>query len=136
MIKDVHILNINRIIIPRKERFLNMDETQQWIDRNLLPDDEEEYSGIIDAFDNELLVGEEVLVTDDDEYIREDDLWDWFRTKVEEETDLEELARMVNFLIDDHAQALAIESLMEIIFANFKNKDVVDYYDLRWEEIE
>ncbi|CAI3481397.1 hypothetical protein CIRMBP1218_02238 [Enterococcus cecorum] len=113
-----------------------MDETQEWIDRNLLPDDEEEYSGIIDAFDNELLVGEEVLVTDDDEYIREDDLWDWFRLKVEEETDLIELAEMVVFLLDDHAQALAIESLMEIIFANFKNKDVVDYYDLRWREIE
>lgn len=112
-----------------------MDEMQEWIDRNLLPD-EEEYSGIIDAYGNELLVGEDVLVTGDGEYIREDDLWDWFRTKVEEETDLEELAKMVNFLIDDYAQALAIESLMEIIFANFKNKDVTDYYDLRWEEIE
>ncbi|RBR32311.1 hypothetical protein EB06_01195 [Enterococcus cecorum] len=112
-----------------------MDETQEWIDKNLLPD-EEEGSGIYDAFDNELLVGEEVLVTGDDEYIREDDLWDWFRTKVEEETDLEELAKMVNFLIDDHALALAIESLMEIIFTNFKNKDVIDYYDLIWEEIE
>ena len=112
-----------------------MDETQEWIDRNLLPD-EEEGSGIIDAFDNELLVGEEVLVTGDDEYIREDDLWGWFRTKVEEEADLIELAEMVNFLLDDHAQALAIESLMEIIMSNFKNKDVVDYYDLRWREIE
>lgn len=112
-----------------------MDETQKWIDRNLLPDDEE-YSGIVDEFGNELLVGEEVLVTGDGEYIREDDLWDWFRTKVEEETDLEELAKMVNFLIDDHAQALAIESLMEIILANFKHKDVADYYDLRWREIE
>ena len=113
-----------------------MTPEQEWIDRNLLPDDEEEYSGIIDAFDNELLVGEEVLVTGDGEYIREDDLWDWFRTKVEEETDLIELAEMVNFLIDDHAQALAIESLMEIILANFKHKDVADYYDLRWREIE
>lgn len=111
-----------------------MDETQEWIDRNLQP--QEEYSGIIDEFGNELLVGEEVLVTGYGEYIREDDLWDWFRTKVEEETDLEELAKMVNFLIDDYAQALAIESLMEIILANFKNKDVADYYDLRWEEIE
>ena len=111
-----------------------MDE-QEWIDRNLLPD-EEEGSGIIDEFGNELLIGEEVLATDNDEYIREDDLWDWFRLKVEEETDLEELAKMVNFLIDDHAQALAVESLMEIIFANFKNKDVVDYYDLRGREIE
>ena len=112
-----------------------MDETQEWIDRNLLPD-EEEGSGIYDAFDNELLVGEDVLVTGDGDYIREDDLWYWFKTKVEEETDVEELAKMVNFLIDDHAQVLAIESLMEIIFTNFKNKDVVDYYDLRWEEIE
>lgn len=112
-----------------------MDETQEWIDRNLLPD-EEEGSGIYDVFDNELLVGEEVLVTGDDEYIREDDLWDWFRTKVEEETDLEELAKMVNFLIDDHAKDLAIESLTEIIFDNFKHKDVADYYDLRREEIE
>lgn len=111
-----------------------MDETQQWIDRNLQPP--EEGSGIYDEFGNELLIGEEVLVTDNDEYIREDDLWDWFKTKIEEETDLEELAKMVNFLINDHAQALAIESLMEIIFANFKHKDVVDYYDLRWEEIE
>lgn len=109
---------------------------QEWIDKNILPDDEEEYSGIIDEFGNELLVGEEVLVTGDGEYIREDDLWDWFRSKVEEETDLEELAKMVNFLIDDHAQALAIESLMEIILANYKNKDVTDYYDLRWREIE
>ena len=112
-----------------------MDEMQNWIDRNLQPP-EEEYSGIIDAYGNELLVGEEVLVTGDGEYIREDDLWDWFRTKIEEETDLEELAKMVNFLIDDYAKALAIESLMEIIFANFKNKDVTDYYDLRWREIE
>ena len=112
-----------------------MDETQQWIDRNLQPP-EEEGSGIIDEFGNELLVGEEVLVTDNDEYIREDDLWVWFETKVEEETDLIELAEMVIFLLDDHAQALAIESLMEIIFTNFKNKDVVDYYDLRWREIE
>ena len=112
-----------------------MDKTQEWIDRNLQPP-EEEGSGIYDVFDNELLVGEDVLVTVDDEYIREDDLWDWFRTKVEEETDLIELAKMVNFLIDDHAQALAIESLMEIVMANFKNKDVVDYYDLRWREIE
>ncbi|MDY2955022.1 MAG: hypothetical protein SOR80_05590 [Enterococcus cecorum] len=112
-----------------------MDETQEWIDRNLQPP-EEEYSGIIDEFGNELLIGEEVLVTDNDEYIREDDLWDWFKTKVEEETDLIELAEMVNFLIDDYAQALAIESLMEIIFANFKNKDVTDYYDLRWRGIE
>lgn len=112
-----------------------MDKTQEWIDRNLMPD-EDEGSGIYDAFDNELLIGEEVLVTGNDEYIREDDLWDWFKTKVEEEADLIELAEMVNFLIDDHAQALAIESLMEIIFANFKHKDVVDYYDLRWREIE
>ena len=112
-----------------------MDETQEWIDRNLLPD-EEEGSGIYDVFDNELLVGEDVLVTVDDEYIREDDLWDWFRTKVEEETDLEELAKMINFLIDDYAQALAIESLMKIVLDNFKNKDVKDYYDLRWREIE
>lgn len=112
-----------------------MDETQEWIDRNLQPP-EEEGSGIYDEFGNELLIGEEVLVTGDGEYIREDDLWDWFRLKIEEETDLEELAEMVNFLIGDYAQALAIESLMEIIFANFKNKDVVDYYDLRWREIE
>ena len=112
-----------------------MDETQEWIDRNLQPP-EDEYSGRYDEFGNELLVGEEVLVTGNDEYIREDDLWDWFKTKIEEETDLEELAKMVNFLINDHAQALAIESLMEIIFANFKHKDVVDYYDLRWREIE
>lgn len=112
-----------------------MDEMQNWIDRNLQPT-EEEYSGIIDAYGNELLIGEEVLVTWDGEYIREDDLWDWFRTKVEEETDLEELAKMVNFLIDDYAQALAIESLMEIVLTNFKNKDVTDYYDLRWREIE
>ena len=112
-----------------------MDEIQEWIDRNLQPP-EEEGSGIYDAFGNELLVGEDVLVTVNDEYIREDDLWTWFKTKVEEETDLEELAKMVNFLVDDHAQALAIESLTEIIFANFKNKDVVDYYDLIWEEIE
>lgn len=108
---------------------------ENWIDRNLLPD-EEEGSGIYDAFDNELLVGEEVLVAGDGEYIREDDLWDWFKNQVEEETDLIELAKMVNFLIDDHAQDLAIESLMEIIFTNFKHKDVADYYDLRLEEIE
>lgn len=108
---------------------------QEWIDRNLQPP-EDECSGIIDIYGNELLVGEEVLVTGSGEYIREDDLWDWFRTKVEEETDLIELAKMVNFLIDDHAQDLAIESLMEIIFANFKHKDVADYYDLRWGVIE
>lgn len=108
---------------------------QNWIDRNLEPP-EEEYSGIIDIYGNELLVGEEVIVTGDGEYIREDDLWDWFKTKVEEETDLIELAEMVNFLINDHAKDLAIESLMEIIFANFKNKDVTDYYDLRWGVIE
>lgn len=108
---------------------------ENWIDKNLLPD-EEEGSGIYDVFDNELLIGEDVLVTWEGEYIREDDLWDWFRTKVEEETDLIELAEMVNFLIDDHAQALAIESLMEIILANYKNKDVADYYNLRWREIE
>ena len=102
-----------------------MDETQKWIDRNLLPD-EEEGSGIYDEFGNELLIGEDVLVTVDDEYICEDDLWDWFRTKVEEETDLIELAKMVDFLIDDHAQAMAIESLMEIILAAYKKKDVVD----------
>lgn len=108
---------------------------QNWIDRNLEPP-EEEYSGIIDIYGNELLVGEEVIVTGDGEYIREDDLLDWFKTKVEEETDLIELAEMVNFLINDHAKDLAIESLMEIIFANFKNKDVTDYYDLRWGVIE
>ena len=112
-----------------------MDETQQWIDRNL-QQPEEEGSGIIDEFGNELLVGEDVLVTVNDEYIREDYLWDWFKIKVEEETDLEELAKMVNFLVDDHAQALAIDSLMEIIFANFKNRDIIDYYDLIWREIE
>lgn len=109
---------------------------QNWIDKNLLPDDEDEYSGKIDIYGNELPVGEDVLVIGDGEYIREDDLWDWFKNQVEEETDLEELAKMVNFLIDDHAQALAIESLMEIILTNFKHKDVADYYDLRWEEIE
>ena len=53
-----------------------MDETQEWIDRNLQPP-EEKGSGIIDTFGNELLVGEDVLVTVDDEYIREDDLWTW-----------------------------------------------------------
>lgn len=108
---------------------------QNWIDRNLEPP-EEEYSGIYDAFDNELLVGEQVLVTGDGEYIRKDDLWDWFRSQVGEETDLIELAEMVDFLIDDYAPAMAMESLREIIMANYKNKDVTDYYDLRWEEIE
>lgn len=108
---------------------------QEWIDRNLEPP-EEEYSGIIDIYGNELLIGEQVIVTGDGEYIRENDLWDWFRNKVEEETDLIELAEMVNFLIADYAQALAIESLMEIIFDNYKNKDVTDYYDLRWGVIE
>ena len=34
-----------------------MDETQKWIDRNLLPD-EEEGSGIYDEFGNELSIGE------------------------------------------------------------------------------
>ena len=53
-----------------------MDETQEWIDRNLLPD-EEEGSGIYDEFGNELLIGEEVFVTGNGEYIREDDLWPW-----------------------------------------------------------
>lgn len=113
-----------------------MDETQKWIDRNLLPDDEEEYSGVYDAFDNELLVGEDVLVTVDDKYIREDDLWDWFRSKVEEESDLTELAAMIEFLDDDHAQAMAMEALKEIIYANYKNRDIIDYCDLIWEEIE
>ena len=108
---------------------------ENWIDRNLQPP-EEEYSGIIDAYGNELLVGEKVLVTGDGEYIREDDLWTWLDDQVSEETNLIELAEMVDFLIDDHAQALAIESLMEIVLTNFKNKDVVDYYDLRWREIE
>lgn len=110
-----------------------MDE-QEWIDRNLLPD-EEEYSGIIDIYGNELLVGEEVLVTGYGEYIREDDLWDWFKTKVEEETDLIELAKMVDFLFDDYAQAMAMEALREIIMSNYKNKDAADYYALIWEEI-
>ena len=135
MIKDVHILNINRIIIPRKERFLNMDETQEWIDRNLQPP-EEEGSGIIDEFGNELLVGEDVLVTGDGEYIREDDLWDWLNDQVSEESDLTELAAMIEFLDDDHAQAMTMETLKEIIYANYKNRDIIDYYDLRWREIE
>lgn len=108
---------------------------QNWIDRNLQPP-EEEYSGIIDVFGNELLIGEDVLVTVDDEYIREDDLWDWFRNQVGEETDLIELAKMVDFLLDDHAQAMAMEALREIIMSNYKNKDVADYYALIWEEIE
>ena len=108
---------------------------ENWIDRNLQPP-EEKGSGIYDAFGNELLVGEEVLVTGDGEYIREDELWDWFRTKIEEETELIELAKMVDFLFDDHAQAMAMESLKEIIMSNYKNKDVADYYALIWEEIE
>lgn len=112
-----------------------MDEMQEWIDRNLFPD-EEEYSGIIDVYGNELPVGEKVLVTGDGEYIREDDLWDWFRNQVREETDLIELAKMVDFLLDDYAQAMAMESLKEIIMSNYKNKDVADYYALIWEEIE
>lgn len=108
---------------------------QEWIDRNLQPP-EEEYSGIYDEFGNELLIGEEVLVTGYGEYIREDDLWVWFKNQVEEETNLIELAEMVDFLIDDYAPAMAMESLREIIMYNYKNKDVTDYYDLRWEEIE
>ena len=112
-----------------------MDETQEWIDRNLLPD-EEEGSGIYDVFDNELLVGEDVLVTVDDEYIREDDLWTWLNDQVSEESDLTELAVMIEFLDDDHAQAMAIEALKEIIYANYKNRDIIDYYNLIWEEIE
>lgn len=112
-----------------------MDETQEWIDRNLQPP-EEEYSGIIDEFGNELLIGEKVLVTGDGEYIREDCLWAWLNDQVSEETDLTELAAMIEFLDDDHAQAMAMETLKEIVYANYKNKDVVDYYDLIWEEIE
>jgi len=108
---------------------------QEWIDRNLQPP-EEEYSGIIDAYGNELLIGEEVLVTGDGEYIREDCLWTWLDDQVSEESDLTELAAMIEFLDDDHAQAMAMESLKEIIMANYKNKDVADYYDLRWREIE
>ena len=135
MIKDVHTLNIYMTIIPRKEQFLNMDETQEWIDRNLQPPEDEEYSGIIDEFGNELLVGEEVLVTVDGEYIREDDLWDWLNDQVSEESDLTELAAMIEFLYDDHAQAMAMETLKDIISANYKNRDIMDYYDLRWKEI-
>lgn len=112
-----------------------MDETQKWIDRNLLPD-EEKGSGIYDAFENELLVGEDVLVTVDDEYIREDDLWTWLNDQVSEESDLTELAAMIEFLDDDHAQAMAMETLKEIIYVNYKNRDIIDYYDLIWEEIE
>lgn len=112
-----------------------MDETQQWIDRNLQPP-EEEGSGIYDVFDNELLVGEDVLVTVDDEYIREDDLRTWLNDKVSEESDLTELAAMIEFLDDDHAQAMAMETLKEIIYANYKNRDIIDYYGLIWEEIE
>lgn len=81
-----------------------MDETQNWIDRNLQPS-EEEYSGIIDEFGNELLIGEEVLVTGDGEYMREDCLWTWLNDQVSEESDLTELAAMIEFLDDDHAQA-------------------------------
>ena len=112
-----------------------MDETQEWIDRNLQPPEDEEYSGIIDEFGNELLVGEEVLVTVDGEYIREDDLWDWLNDQVSEESDLTELAAMIEFLYDDHAQAMAMETLKDIISANYKNRDIMDYYDLRWKEI-
>ena len=112
-----------------------MDETQQWIDKNLQPPDEE-YSGIYDAFGNELLVGEDVLVTVDDECIREDDLWTWLNNQVSEESDLTELAAMIDFLSDDHAQAMAMEALKEIIYANYKNRDIIDYYDLIWREIE
>ena len=112
-----------------------MDETQEWIDRNLLPD-EEEGSGIYDEFGNELLIGEDVLVTVNDEYIREDDLWNWLNDQVSEESDLTELAAMIEFLDDDHAQAMAMETLKEIIYANYKNRDIIDYYDLIWEEIE
>ena len=112
-----------------------MDETQEWIDRNLLPD-EEEGSGIYDEFGNELLVGEEVLVTGDGEYIREDDLWDWLNDQVSEESDLTELAAMIEFLDGDHAQAMAMETLKDIIYANYKNRDIIDYYALIWEEIE
>lgn len=112
-----------------------MDETQKWIDRNLEPP-EEEYSGIYDEFGNELLVGEEVLVTGDGEYIREDDLLDWLNDQVSEESDLTELAVMIEFLDDDHAQAMAMETLKEIIYANYKNRDIIDYYDLIWEGIE
>ena len=112
-----------------------MDETQQWIDKNLQPP-EEEGSGIYDEFGNELLIGEEVLVTGDGEYIREDALWTWLNDQVSEESDLTELAAMIDFLDDDHAQAMAMETLKEIIYANYKNRDIIDYYDLRWEEIE
>ena len=112
-----------------------MDETQQWIDRNLQPP-EEEGSGIYEAFGNELSVGEDVLVTVDDEYIREDDLWTWLNDQVSEESELTELAAMIEFLSDDHAQAMAMEALKEIIYANYKNRDIIDYYDLIWEEIE
>lgn len=112
-----------------------MDETQKWIDRNLLPD-EEEGSGIYDEFGNELSIGEEVLVTVDDEYIREDDLWTWLDDQVSEESDLTELAAMIEFLDDDHAQAMAMETLKEIIYANYKNRDIIDYFCLYWEEIE
>ena len=112
-----------------------MDETQQWIDRNLQPP-EEEGSGIIDEFGNELLVGEDVLVTVDGEYIRKDCLWAWLNDQVSEESDLTELAAMIEFLDDDHAQAMAMETLKEIIYANYKNRDIIDYYGLIWEEIE
>lgn len=112
-----------------------MDETQEWIDKNLLPDDEEG-SGIYDEFGNELLIGEEVLVTGDGEYIREDGLWAWLNDQVSEESDLTELAAMTEFLDDDHAQAMAMETLKDIIYANYKNRDIIDYYDLRWREIE
>lgn len=112
-----------------------MDETQEWIDRNLLPD-EEEGSGIYDEFGNELLIGEEALVTGDGEYIREDDLWTWLDDQVSEESDLTELAAMIEFLDDDHAQAMAMETLKEIIYANYKNRDIIDYFCLYWEEIE
>ena len=112
-----------------------MDETQEWIDRNLQPP-EEKGSGIYDALGNELLVGEDVLVTVDDEYIREDDLWTWLDDQVSEESDLTELAAMIEFLDDDHAQAMAMEALKEIIYANYKNRDIIDYYGLIWREIE
>ena len=112
-----------------------MDETQEWIDRNLQPP-EEEGSGIYDEFGNELLIGEEVLVTGDGEYSREDALWTWLNDQVSEESDLTELAAMIEFLDDDHAQAMAMETLKEIIYENYKNRDSIDYYYLRWEEIE
>lgn len=106
-----------------------MDETQQWIDRNLQPP-EDEGSGRYDYYGEELYRGEEIYVSPDGALLREEDLFEFMNDRLKEEIDLVEMAKMIQFLDNDHVEAMAIESLKENIQANFKNKDIAEYFDM------